>query len=201
MMKKKIAGIVLAVSVAGGVGTGVVANALTTESPGPGPAPSTQAIVAPGDLVLAPGAVGPITVGMSKADAVGTGYFVADVASPADGCPARPLSWRDEYLDAYDVHTLGNGEIVSIGVWGTGARTADGVGVGSRYRQVRDAYPGEELVEAGYGQSGVRYFDGEDGGWIGFLFDEPVDEVDAASRVTFVEVTKGTEPSLMRDGC
>jgi hypothetical protein len=191
MMKKQIAAVVLAVSVAGGVGVGVLANALATESP---------AAASP-KLVLAPGAVGPVKVGMSKADALKTGYFVADLKAPVEGCPAPPLGWKDEYTDTYDVQTLGNGEITSIGVRGEGVKTADGIGVGSTLDEVRAQYPDEEVAEAGYGQTGLRYFDRQDGGWIGFLFNAAPDDVTGADPVTFVEITKGAEPSLMRDGC
>jgi hypothetical protein len=220
MMKKHIAAAVLAVSVVGGVGTGVLADAMTTESSAtadpqrttsPTPTPSAslppeqqggEVGVPPGDVLeLAPGAVGPVRVGMSKSEALATGYFVADVPSPAEGCPDRELSWKDEYVNTYDVQTLGNGEITSIGVRGEGIVTADGIGPGSTLDEVRAQYPDEELVEAGYGQSGIRFFDPQDGGWIGFLFEEPVDSVQGSDEVFFVEVTQGAEPSLMRDGC
>lgn len=219
MMKKQIAAAVLAVSVAGGVGTGVLANALTTNDPAtaspasssatPSTPPTTPAtdqvgdggVGTPDDLVLSPGAVGPVKVGMSKADALATGYFVADVKAPVEGCPDLPLVWKDAYVDAYDVQTLGNGEITSIGIRGDGVKTAKGIGVGSSLDEVRAQYPGEDVSETGYGQSGLRYFDAQDGGWIGFLFNEAPKTVTGTDQVTFVEVTKGSAPSLMRDGC
>lgn len=216
MMKKQVAGLVLAVSIVGGVGTGVVANALASDSPAAtDKAASTQTpeessdpdgggesgMDAPDELIITPGAVGPVKAGMSKADALATGYFVADVAAPVDGCPARPLSWKDEYVNTYDVQTLGNGEIASIGVFGDGVLTDQGVGVGSTYDEVSAAYPDETLVEAGYVQSGIRVFDRQDGGWVGFLFDTTTARIKGSDKVTFVEVTQGGEPSLMRDGC
>lgn len=202
MMKSQIAGIVLAASVVGGIGTGVLANALTDERPvtaDPGPSVTTSA--APEGLTLAPGAVGPVKVGMSKQEALATGYFVADAVGPAEGCPVLPLTWKDAYVNTYDVYTLGNGEIASIGVRGDGVATEDGIGVGSTYDEVAAQYPDDKLVEAGYGQSGIRFLDGENGGWIGFLFDAAPDVIEGSDAVTFVEVTKGHEPSLMRDGC
>lgn len=198
MMKKQIAGLVLAVSVVGGVGAGALASTLTDENPAPS---SPSAPAAPDKLTIAPGAVGPVTVGMSKQEALATGFFVADVKSPADGCPARPLSWKDEYVNAFDIQTLGNGEIASIGIHGAGIVTKDGVGVGSTYAEVAKTYPDETLVEAGYGQSGIRVFDRDDGGWMGFLFEPAPDAIKGSDKVTFAEVTKGSEPSLMRDGC
>ena len=219
MMKKQVASIVLAVSVAGGVGTGVLANALTTNDPvtasqtPPDSEPSPSATPTPGEtggdvgvgapdaLVVVPGAVGPVKVGMSKAEALDTGYFVADVPAPVDGCPEQPLTWKDEYVNTYDVQTLGNGEISSIGIFGEGADTDRGVGVRSTYDEVVAAYPDEQVVEAGYLQAGIRIFDVQNGGWVGFLFDTTVDAISGDDPVTFMEVTKSAEPSLMRDGC
>ncbi len=220
MMKKQVAGLVLAVSVAGGVGAGFVANALvaddpatataTTADPSQTPDPSRtpdqagggeSGMDAPDRLVVTLGAVGPVRAGMSKAEALATGYFVADVAAPADGCPARPLSWKDEYVNTYDVQTLGNGQITSLGIFGDGVLTDRGVGVGSTYEEVAAAYPDSPLVEAGYLQAGLRVFDKQNGGWVGFLFDTTTDAITSSDEVTFVEVTQGGEPSLMRDGC
>lgn len=215
MMKKQLAGIVLAISVAGGAGTGVLANAMTSDKePTPNattatPTPTAAATTtppptvprSPDQFVLAPGAVGPVKAGMSKAEALATGYFNADV--PSEGCEGvkMRLAWKDDYADSFDVYTLRNGEITSIGVLADGITTADGIGKGSTYDEVRAAYPEEQLVEAGYSQSGIRVFDFDNGGWLGFLFDPTVDKIKGDSPVTFVEVTKSAEPGLMRDGC
>lgn len=209
MMKKQVAALVLAVSIVGGVGAGVIANALISDSPSTannaGPSEPTgggeSGMDAPDQLTVVPGAVGPVKAGMSKKDALATGYFVADVPAPADGCPVRPLSWKDEYVNTYDVKTLGNGEISSIGIFGDGVLTDHGVGVGSTYDEVSAAYPDETLVEAGYIQAGLRVYDREDGGWVGFLFDTTPAKIKGSDKVTFMEVTQGGEPSLMRDGC
>lgn len=228
MMKKQLAAAVLAVAVIGGVGTGVVANAMTSDDPATSgsdrptaseptsseptaeePTPSLdpdqqggEAGMPAGDeLTIAPGAVGPVKAGMSKDEALATGYFVADAKSPVDGCPDPQLAWKDEYVNTFDVYTLGNGEITSIGIRGDGVVTADGIGVGSTYDEVKAQYPDETLVEAGYVQSGIRVYDLENGGWVGFLFDQTVDTIKGSSKVTFAEVTKGAEPDLMRDGC
>lgn len=195
MMNKQIAGLVLAVSVLGGVGAGALAHALTSDNP------PTNRPAGRNELTLEPGAVGPIKAGMSKDQALATGYFVADVAGPAEGCLALPLAWKDAHAETFDVHTFDNGEIVSIGVRRPGVATRNGIGVGSTYDEVAAQYPDESLVEAGYIQSGIRSLDRENGGWIGFLFDAPPTEVTGSDPVTFVEVTRGVEPSLMRDGC
>jgi hypothetical protein len=206
MMRKQMAGLVLATSVMGGVGAGVAAHALTSDesvAAGAGSADTTPVADrdAPDGLELAPGRVGPVRAGMTKAQALATGYFAPDRPAEVDGCPALPLAWKDADPMAFDVQTLGNGEITSIGVRARTARTADGLGVGSTYDDVKAVYPDETLTDAGYSQSGIRVFDRQDGGWIGFLFDAAPAAIAGSDPVTFVEVTKGAEPSLMRDGC
>ncbi|CAN5321625.1 hypothetical protein BH09ACT10_BH09ACT10_26840 [soil metagenome] len=215
MMTRRIAGIFLALSVVGGIGTGVIANALATEEPAsatepkatastsPTSAPTTNAPTkdTPVPFRLSPGSIGPVSAGMSKADALATGYFDADVPAPVEGCAASPLVWKKEYAEKFDVQTVGNGEITSIGVRDSEIRTASGLGVGSTYGEVRAAIADSVAVEAGYGQSGVFDYDADNGGWIGYLFDPAVSDLKDSDKVSFVEVTKGDQPGLMRDGC
>ena len=201
MMRKQIAAVVLAVSVAAGVGTGVVADTLTPASPSAPEEGGEAGMPAPDPLTIAPGAVGPVKAGMSKAEALETGYFVADVPPPVEGCPVVPLAWKDEYVNTFDVQTLGNGEISSIGVRGKGVVTTDGVGVGSTVAEVAATIDDATPVEAGYGQSGLFDYDQQTGRWIGYLFDPAVDDLEDTDTVTFVEVTKNAQPGLMRDGC
>lgn len=202
MMKKQIAAAVLAVSVAAGVGTGVVADALTTEDPATATAkPPVDVPDAAADFVIAPGAVGVVQAGMSKADAVATGLFDADVKAPVEGCPDYPLVWKKAYQDYFDVLTVGNGEIVSVGIRATGPTTQDGLGVGSTFADVQASVEDGTAVEAGYGQSGLFDYDQDTGRWIGYLFNPAVGDLTPDAEVTFVEVTKGSQPSLMRDGC
>jgi hypothetical protein len=211
MMNKQIAALVLAASVAGGIGAGVLANALATDDPAAAaPTPSSASpsnvggesgMPAPDVLDLAPGRVGPVKAGMSKAEALATGYFVADVKAPAEGCPMMPLRWKDEYVNGYDVQTQQDGSIASLGIRGQGIATADGLEVGSALETVQATYPDAKLVEAGYDQSAILVQDTATGGWIGFLFDHPVAEAVGSDRVSFIEITQGAKPSLMRDGC
>lgn len=216
MNTKRIVGAIVAVIVAGTVG--VLANLLTTNdgstaetkpgtstsepaTPTPSPAATPTASL-PEDLVLSAGAAGPVKAGMDKAAAVATGLLIANEQVPVEGCPVPPLSWKASFAKTFDVQTLGNGEVASIGVHRPGPTTASGLGVGSTYAEVLAAVEdGTAAVEAGYGQSGVREYDPNTGGWIGYLFDAALDDLDASDQVTFIEITKGGEPGLMRDGC
>lgn len=154
-------------------------------------------LLAPSALLITPGAVGPVRVGMTKAQALATGYFVAD--APADGCPVRPLTWRDEYAGTVDVLTSQTGDVVSLGVRQPGPRTRSGFGVGSTWGSLKAV--ASEPQEAGYGQTGAFVQESGDGSWIGFLLDTPIDQLTDDDVVTLVEVTRGDRPGLMRDGC
>ncbi|KAA1398197.1 hypothetical protein [Aeromicrobium ginsengisoli] len=217
MMKNQIAALVLGVSVAGGIGAGVLANALTTNTPAAAAnddkatdKPTYKTIATPPtnatpaslkDMVIAPGRIGDVRVGMTKKEAMETGRFDADAPAPVDGCPVRPLTWKKAYGDLIDVATLGNGEISSIGIRDKAPRTKDGLGVGSTYGEVRAAIEDGKPVEAGYLQSGLYEYNLQNGGWIGYLFDASVDQLKDSDPVTFVEITKNAQPGLMRDGC
>ena len=204
MNSRRIGGVTLAVVIAAGLG--VLANTAfnganaadatgtARTSTAPSAAPSTGS-----DIVLAPGSAGPVTVGMTKHRALDTGLFHNDVPAIVDGCPSLPLVWKAPFDAALDVQTLPDGEVASIGVRAEGPATAEGLGVGSTYAAVQARYAGAKAVPAGYGQSGVLVQDGD--AWIGFLFDTTADLVTPDTEVTFVEVTEGEAPSLMRDGC
>jgi hypothetical protein len=233
-MKQQIAAGILAVSMVGGVGTGVVAHQLNDGSdPEPKAKPSATATTkkadkptsnktaapAPGTgggggskkseaprlplapvtaLRIIPGAVGPVQVGMSKQAAYATGYFDADVSVPACN-RVDDLVWRANYNDQLDVVTLDNGSVQAIGIRGAGPRTRSGLGVGSTYESVQGVLGDVPAEEAGYGQTGL--FVSEGNGWIGFLFNAAPDAVQPTDPVTFIEVTRGAKPGLMRDGC
>jgi len=177
----------------------------TTEAPpAMSPAPSEPAGQTPksvDDLVIGFGSVGPVSIGMSKDEAVATGLFDASVPPAVDGCPAPPLSWKKPFSAVVDVLTKEDGSVASLGVHEKGPKTEAGVGVGSTLADLKDAY-GDDLAgpeEAGYGQSGA-YVD-QDGAWIGFLLDPAPGAVKDDSPITFIEVSKGDKPGLMRDGC
>ena len=234
-MKQQIAAGILAISMVGGVGTGVVAHELKgnsdpeprakpsatattkkadkpkssgkTAAPAPGTGggggtkasePAKLPLAPVGALRIIPGAVGPVQVGMSKQAAYGTGYFDADVSVPACN-RTDDLVWRANYNDQLDVLTNDNGSVYSIGVRGGGPRTRSGLGVGSTYESVQGVLGDVAPEQAGYNQTGL--FVSEGNGWIGFLFNATPDAVQPTDTVTFVEVTRGAKPGLMRDGC
>lgn len=226
-MKQQIAAVILAVSVVGGVGTGLVVNHLRADSGKPEdkqtasptvtattPAPdkteptsgstgakppSKPAIQPVGALRIFAGSVGPVKVGMSKSQAYATGYLDKDVNVPQ--CDrVDQLVWRAGYKDVLDIFTLDDGEVSSIGVRAAGPRTRSGLQVGSTYKAVKDVL-GEDSapVEAGYDQTGLFVNEGDN--WIGFLFDASTAMVNDSTPVTFIEVTRDALPNLMRDGC
>jgi len=166
------------------------------------PTPTSEPTALPSieQLVVAPGRIGPVRVGMTRDEALDTGLFDEDVPVGGEECGrAEPLGWKPDYASSLDVLTKEDGTVVSLGVRGEQPRTADGLGVGSTLRQVSAVYETAEMTEAGYGQTGVFVTEGD--AWLGFLFDENVDAIDSRSKVTMLEVTSGTRPDLMRDGC
>ncbi len=226
-MKQQIAAGILAVAMAGGVGTGVVANQLrggdddkpetsttatpkatekatdtaTTPAPGKVDTPPAAPVLQPASsLKILPGQVGPVKVGMSKADAFATGYLDKDVKSKTCDNYVNRLLWKPAYKDYFDVFTLDDGEVSAIGIFKPGPTTRSGLQIGSTYKAVKDVL-GEEStpIEAGYSQTGLMVNQGDS--WIGFLFNGQPDTISDSAKVVFMEVTRGRLPDLMRDGC
>lgn len=225
VMKQQIAAGILAVSMVGGVGTGLVAHAMrgnddpkdspttlptstattkATETPAPTEktdTPPAAPVLQPASaLKIRPGQVGPVKVGMTKAQAFATGYLIKDVPDANCTGVVRRLVWKDAYKDTFDMFTLDDGEVSAIGIFKAGPTTRSGLQVGSTYKAVKDVL-GEESVpmEAGYGQTGLFVNEGDS--WIGFLFDGQPDTISDSEPVRFIEVTRGRLPNLMRDGC
>lgn len=230
-MKQQVAAGIVALSMVGGVGTGVAvhnvrstpasedvktkptttATTKSTTKPSAKPpastgggtstkpsGPTSLPVIPVGSLRITAGAVGPVSVGMTKLAAYGTGYFDADVSVPTCN-RVDDLVWKAAYSGALDIQTHDDGTVSSIGVRAAGPRTRSGLGVGSTYDTVQAVLGNVDPVEAGYGQTGL--FVSEGTGWIGFLFNTTPDAVTPTSPVTFIEVTRGAKPGLMRDGC
>ena len=176
----------------------------TSSSPSE-PTPTATVPTNAAGLVIAPGRLGPVEVGMTKDEAVATGLLDKDVPNEGEVCDGvDPLKWKKAFTGV-DVLTNEPGDIVSLGVTGEDPRTENGVGVGSTYTQVSDAY-GSDLSdpeEAGFTQVGAYVRDGDR--WIGFLFGEvtSVNELQSNPQtpVTFVELSAGDKPALIRSGC
>lgn len=180
-------------------------------SPSPTPVETTTTVVpepsgpqSSADLQLAPGRIGPVTVGTDKDDAAASGLFDIDVTGD-EACQSRPLAWKEQFA-GLDVLTDDAGSIVSFGVdLAEGPRTEAGLGVGSRFGELIETYGGDLSAPetAGFGQVGVFVRDGDD--WLGFLFGEAtaVEQVDndPGFEVTFAETTRFSKPALIRDGC
>lgn len=168
-------------------------TAATTPAAEPEPAD-----VAP--FVVAPGRVGAAKVGMSKSQAAATGLFNTDVDHGADDCRGvTPLEWKPSVSKSLDVLTESDGSIAAMGILAGGPKTAEGIGVGSTFQQVRDAYADlTPIEEAGFDQSGNYIVVGDL--YLGFLYDVgPFDATDS-SKVTFMEVDD-QKPGLIRSGC
>lgn len=199
------AAIVLLVAGCGGTKT-ASDDATSRGTPPTTPSASSPTGIASGEpipitLVVAPGRVGPVKAGMTKAQAAATGYFDTDVKVGAEECSrVEPLEWKKVYQDRVDVLTDDAGNIASMAI-SANIKTTKGVGVGSTLGEVNAAYGSaiSPAIEAGYSQTGVFVNSGSK--WLGFLIDEKYDKVTPASKVTLMEVTNGTKPGLMRDGC
>ena len=208
MMKRTLVAAVAALLVLSGCGSDDPKEPeKTVSSPSPEPsatpeptAAPTKPVPAPAELVIEPGRVGPAVAGMSKADALKTGLFNADVPPPVEGCPPYPLKWKKKYK-GLDVLTRDDGSISSIGITKGGPKTSKGIGYGSTLDDLTKAYPNlSPVVDAGFNQAGAYEF--TDTEFIGFLFgDATVSDIKGSSKISFIEVTVGDKPDLIRSGC
>ena len=208
-MKRSFVALVAALLVLSGCGSDDPPKPEPTSSPSqepsatvtPTPTPPDAPTQAPSNvLIVVPGAVGPVKAGMSKADALKTGLFDADVPPPVEGCPNFPLKWKKQFKGV-DVLTRDDGSISSLGVFKGGPKTSKGIGYGSTLDDLTKAYPNlSPVVDAGFNQAGAYEF--TDSEFIGFLFgDATVSSIKGSSKISFIEVTVGDKPDLIRDGC
>ncbi len=207
-MKRTFVALVAALLVLGGCGSDDPPTPEeTTASPSQEPSATAEPTEepagppAPADLVVEPGRVGPALVGMSKDDAAKTGMFDVDLPPPVEGCPPYPLQWKKQYK-GLDVLTRDDESISSIGISEGGPKTKKGIGYGSTLDDLTQAYPNlSPVVDAGFSQAGAYEYNDNDE-FIGFLFgDATATTIKGSSKITFIEVTTGTKPDLIRSGC
>lgn len=203
-MKRLMLGLVLLMFCVGACGSPKPEAREETPSP---TVPTTTASASPTaleppkleSLIIAPGGVGPLGIGMSIDEALATKVAVKRTQNPDDGCELPELAWIDSYQDALDVWIDDNGDIISIGVYQAGPHTVEGLGVGSTLGEISRTYENAEMGPVGTDQTGLFVSDGNH--WLGFLFDGKPEKVNRDSVVQFVEVTGDSKPSLMRIGC
>lgn len=228
-MKQQVAAGIVALSMIGGVGTGVVAHAVgsdnsndkptaspstptatKTTTPAPkkktAPLPPGKTVTTPAKPVLQPvsafqifpGSIGPIKVGMTKAQALATGYLEPGTFVASCGTP--DLQWKSDYSWALDVGTLDDGQIESVGVSKPGPRTRSGLQVGSTYASVKTVL-GEGSVPEATEQGKTALYVNDGTSWIGFLFDAAPEAITDAAPVTYIQVRNGSKPNLTVGGC
>ncbi len=202
-MKRMLGTIVVLVLFTAGCGSGPTSegNDPTVEQTSASPEATPETTASPedsSDLVVAPGKVGDVKAGMTKEEALATGFFDADVDG-VEGCTFA-LQWKKQF-EGVDVLTREDGSIGSLGVTKGGPRTVEGIGVGSTLAEVKAAYLElSDVKAAGFDQAGVFHTVGDD--HIGFLFGEATPAtITDSSKVSFIEVTSGKLPELMRSGC
>lgn len=169
----------------------------STKAPTTSPTEDTTQLEPLSKLVVIPGAVGPVRAGMSRDEANATGYL--EYKSTNESCEGPLWQWKPDYRESLDLSFPSDGsKVASIGIRGEFPRTRSGYGVGTTWKELKSVVDqGPEM--AGYSQTGVYVQEGD--AWIGFLFDVSTDELTDDHKVMMMEVTTGTKPGLMRDGC
>ena len=170
------------------------------------PAPtSAQGGAAQADLVIAPGRFDTVRIGDSLESAAESGYFALDVKTASCGTraiwPTKPWRKSIDVYQGYDEETAGT--VGTIGVFGDGISTKEGIGVGATLADLEEAY-GDRLLgprKNDYDQWG--YFIRTNRRWLGFSMDASAADgrPTTDAEVAFIEITKGRRPGLLRDGC
>lgn len=202
-MKRMLGTVAVLILFTSGCGSDPTSDGGSTTAGQPSSAPSetiemTAEPVDSSGLVVKPGSVGPVRAGITKDEAMASGLFDADVEG-VEGCTFE-LQWKKQF-DGVDVLTRENGSIASLGVTAGGPSTSEGIGVGSTLAEVKAAYPElSPVAAAGFDQAGAFHTLGDD--HLGFLFGEATPAtITDSSKVSFMEVTTGKLPELMRSGC
>jgi hypothetical protein len=96
--------------------------------------------------VLGPDGLGPLKLGMSAAEAAGTGLVPAITSEPSPGgCVWSELSGAPDGEEAYAVHSATYG-VAAVDAY-AGVRTPEGISLGSPVTAVEQAYPDWRLDE------------------------------------------------------
>ncbi|MFZ0139701.1 MAG: hypothetical protein WAL70_01340 [Aeromicrobium sp.] len=150
-------------------------------------------------LVVAPGAVGPVKVGMTVDEANATGLFEPFKEIDDDPCAEfnPPIQWKAPHTESLRVR-VEDDKITSLGIRDE-VKTAKGIGVGSTFGDLKAAYPDAEVEASQALGSTVYRQDGEK--WLGFALDEDSDKVEDSSKVLYMEVTVGKKPAAYLSGC
>jgi hypothetical protein len=147
-----------------------------------------------------PGAFEPIEVGTSVQAAVNAGYMERD-PKREQACEGTFWKWKGQLAEGLDVIVGADQRITALGMSKPGLETAEGISIGNSYAAVDRTY-GDRLegpVRMDYGQAGVFLRQGDN--WIGIGFDNEAGQLADDSHVAFIEVSQGTRPGLLRDGC
>ena len=152
------------------------------------------------ELVAAPGAIGPVQVGMTVDEANATGLFEPREVADDDPCKDEygPIQWKAPNTEALMVD-VEDDKVSLLGIRDT-VKTAKGVGIGSTWADVKAAYPDAKVEESqALGGSTIYLRDGEK--WLGMGFSHEPDKLQDSAKVDFMEVASGSKPAVALSGC
>ncbi|HUP99270.1 MAG TPA: hypothetical protein VM093_02305 [Aeromicrobium sp.] len=147
-----------------------------------------------------PGAFEPVEAGVNIQEAMDTGFIEPD-RNREQPCPGLRWKWKGQLASGLDVIVDPDKQVVALGMSKDGLETPEGISIGNSYGALKKTY-GNRLqgpVRMDYGQAGAFLRDGDR--WIGFGMDNEPGRLADSSRIAFIEVTRGTRPGLLRDGC